>query len=82
MDFIDVVGQPLNVGDRIAHLSSYATKNGNTVLRGTIITFTSRLVRVLIDGETTPKNLNAWKVVLIKDQTPCTRVKRTRQKPC
>lgn len=70
MNVVDAVGQELEQDDRVAHLSSYKTKNGNTVLRGTIVGFTRSLVQVLIDGEETPKNLNAWKLVLIKDQSP------------
>jgi hypothetical protein len=69
-DFVDAVGQPLEVDDRVAHLSSYKSKNGNTVLKGTIVAFTEKLVQVRIDGEEIPKNLNNWKLVLIKDQTP------------
>lgn len=70
MPFVDAVGQELDKDDRIAHLSSYKTKNGNTVLRGTVVGFTEKLVQVLIDGEETPKNLNSWKIVVIKDQRP------------
>lgn len=70
MSFVDAVGQELGLDDRVAHLSSYRTKNGNTVLRGTIVGFTRAFVQVRIDGEETPKNLNAYKIVLIKDQTP------------
>lgn len=70
MNFVDAVGQELELDDRVAHLSSYKTKNGNTVLRGTVVGFTRSLVQVRIDGEEHPKNLNAWKLVLIKDQTP------------
>jgi hypothetical protein len=70
MNWTDAVGQPLDRDDRIAHLSSYKTKNGNAVLTGTVVGFTEKLVQVLIDGEDKPKNLNNWKLVLIKDQTP------------
>jgi hypothetical protein len=70
MNFVDAVGQELELDNRVAHLSSYKTKNGNTVLRGTVVGFTRSLVQVRIDGEENPKNLNAWKLVLIKDQTP------------
>lgn len=70
MNFVDAVGQELELDDRVAHLSSYKTKNGNNVLRGTVVGFTRAYVQVRIDGEENPKNLNAYKIVLIKDQTP------------
>lgn len=72
MRFVDAVGQELDLDDRVAHLSSAKTKNGNVVLRGTIVGFTNKLVQVLIDDEETPKNLNNWKLVLMKDQKPFT----------
>lgn len=70
MRFVDAVGQELDMDDRVAHLSSSKTVNGNVVLRGTVVGFTHKLVQVLIDGEDKPKNLNNWKLVLMKDQTP------------
>jgi hypothetical protein len=70
MSWTDAIGQELDLDNRVAHLSSSKTANGNVTLRGTIVGFTHKLVQVLIDGEDKPKNLNNWKLVLIKDQTP------------
>lgn len=70
MRFHDAVGQPLDIDDRVAHLSSSQTKNGNTTLRATIVAFTEKMVRIVIDGEDKPKNVNNFKVVLLQDQTP------------
>ena len=68
---IDAVGQPLEVDDRIAHYSNHRNSSGkNEVRKGTIVAFTEKLVRVLFDGEEKPINMNHYKLVLIKDQTP------------
>lgn len=70
MTWTDAIGQELDLDDRVAHLSSPKTANGNMTLRGTIVGFTEKLVQVRIDGEAKTKNLNHWKLVLIKDQSP------------
>lgn len=70
MQWLDALGQELELDSRIAHYSTAKMKNGNAILKGTVVGFTQKLVQVRIDGEEHPKNLNAWKLVLIKDQTP------------
>lgn len=67
--FQDAVGQPLDIDDRVAHLSSARNINGKGVFRATIVGFTEKLVCILIDEEDTPKNVNHFKLVLLKDQS-------------